>query len=173
MNRKGFETAFPSMKNRPVDSFDQEVIVRETTREENIQRLNQLFKNFQVAMLTTIQPRDGSLHSRPMMVQPANEDGSLWFFSKFSTAKIDEIRAGSQVNLAYADPSQGRYISISGAAYILRDRIQMEALWSEVYRQWFPEGIDEPDLVLLRVNMTSAEIWDRSSQADGAFLKLS
>lgn len=145
--------------------------MNETKREESIQRLSELLNNFKVAMLTTLMSRDGSLHSRPMMAQKGPFDGNLWFFSRFSTSKVDEIRGGSQVNLAYADPDKGCFVSISGGAYVIRERMQMEEHWDEVYRSWFPNGLDEPDLILLRVDVTSAEIWDAASRAEGVSLK--
>jgi general stress protein 26 len=136
----------------------------EPVREKNIIRLNELLKNFRTAMLTTLQTRDGSLHSRPMVVQQTPFNGRLWFFSKFSSAKVDEIRSGSQINLAYVDPEKKRYISVSGAAYILQDRLKMETLWDNSYRTWFPGGLEEPDLVLIRIDVTEAEIWDEEQQ---------
>lgn len=149
--------------------------MNETRHEENVARLGTLLKDYQVAMLTTLHAQDGSLHSRPMMTQFFTQtelfDGTLWFFSKFSSAKVDEIRAGSQVNIAYSSPGQNRYISVSGAAYVIRERMRMETLWNEVYRTWFPRGLDEPDLVLLRVDVSEAEIWDAASGVNGEPLK--
>lgn len=135
--------------------------------QEKIRRIAELLKHYDVAMLTTIQPRDGSLHSRPMVAQAGKFDGQLWFYSRFNSSKIDEIRAGSQVNLAYVDPDGRRYLSISGTAFIERDRNKIKALWSEIYRAWFPRGLDEPDLALLCVNVTEAEIWDAASYSFG------
>jgi general stress protein 26 len=146
--------------------------VKEETREANIRRLNQLIEGFDVAMLTTLQTRQGSLHSRPMMAQEMPFDGTLNFLTKFSTDKIDEIRAGSQVNVSFAAPTKGRYISVSGTAYIIHDRIQIESMWSEIYRAWFPLGLDEPDLALLRVDVNEAEIWDAASGVEGESLQL-
>lgn len=145
--------------------------MKDTTQQENIRRLRELLADFPVAMLTTLQPRDGSLHSRPMMAQAAGFDGQLWFFSRFNSAKVDEIRAGSQVNLAYTDPGTGRYLSISGVAYIEHDRRIMQALWSDIYRAWFPRGFDEPDLALLRVEVHQAEVWDAAAHIEGETLR--
>jgi general stress protein 26 len=141
--------------------------MKNQTIEDNVRRLKNLLVDFDIAMLTTVQVRDGSLHSRPMMAQVSGFDGQLWFFSRFNSAKVDEIRAGSQVNLAYTDPSSGRYISISGTAYIERDRRKMQDLWSEIYRAWFPRGLDEPDVALLRIEVVEAELWDAATQATG------
>jgi general stress protein 26 len=145
--------------------------VKEETREENIQRLGKLLQSFDVAMLTTLQPRDGILRSRPMVAPASEFDGTLWFISKFSSGKVDEIRAGSQVNLSYASESKGRYLSLSGTAYVVPDKLRMETLWTEAYRAWFPHGLDEPELVLLRVDIVEAEIWDSESGTNALLLR--
>lgn len=146
--------------------------MNEEKRTENIRQINEVLAGFEVAMLTTLQARDGSLHSRPMMYQNQPFDGSLWFFSKFSSAKVDEIRGGSQVNLSFASAEKQRYVSISGSAYVIRERMRMEALWDEKYRTWFPNGLDEPDLVLLRVDVVEAEVWDAKRKASGLSIRL-
>jgi general stress protein 26 len=145
--------------------------MKDETRQANIKQMQKLLEEFSVAMMTTIQPRDGSLHSRPMMAQAPGFDGSLWFFSRFASGKVDEIRAGSQVNLAFSDPNQERYVSISGVAHLERDREKMQELWSELYRAWFPRGLEEPDLVLLRIEVSEAEVWDAATRVNGELLK--
>jgi hypothetical protein len=32
-----------------------------------------------------------------------------------------------------------------------------------VYKAWFPQGLDDPDLALLQVHVNQAEYWDTSS----------
>jgi general stress protein 26 len=147
--------------------------MKEEIRQANVKRLLALMEDFSVAMMTTIQPRDGSLHCRPMMAQAPGFDGNLWFFSRFASSKVDEIRAGSQVNLSFSDPNNGCYLSVSGAAYVERDYQKMQELWSEVYRSWFPLGLEEPDMVLLRIEVSEAEIWDAGTKANGELLKFS
>jgi hypothetical protein len=44
-----------------------------------------------------------------------------------------------------------------------RDRGKMEALWRPQYRAWFPDGLDDPDLGLLKVSIEAAEYWDSPS----------
>jgi general stress protein 26 len=36
----------------------------------------------------------------------------------------------------------------------------MQELWSIWIKPWFPDGLDDPDLVLLKVSITEAEYWD-------------
>lgn len=127
--------------------------------EEAIQKLGALIKDVKFAMLTT-QTAEGHLHSRPMATQQLEFDGILWFLTSISSAKIDEVQQHHQVNLAYADANDDKYVSVAGTAEILRDREKLEELWSPFHAAWFPQGKDDPDIALIKVTVESAEYWD-------------
>ncbi len=129
---------------------------------EDVKKLSQLIKGIRVAMLTTV-CADGSLRSRPMVTQDAEFDGSLWFFTRADTPKVEEVRQREQVNLAYAVPEDQRYVSVSGTAHLVRDPQKVKELWSPVLKAWFPQGPDDPQLALLRVDVERAEYWDAPS----------
>jgi general stress protein 26 len=133
-----------------------------TDRDQAIQKLGELIRDIEVAMLTTVD-RDGSLRGRPMATQTTDFDGELWFFTQASSPKVGEVQREEQVNVAYAEPDKQHYVSLSGRARIVRDRKKAEELWSPVLKAWFPEGLDDPDLALLRVVVDKAEYWDAPS----------
>jgi general stress protein 26 len=125
-------------------------------------KLAEMIEDIRIAMLTTAMP-DGTLRSRPMATQQVEFDGGLWFFTQASAAKAEEIRANPHVNVSYASPRENRYVSVSGTAAVVRDRGKMEELWDLLYKAWFPRGLEEPDLALLRVDVERAEYWDAPS----------
>ncbi len=128
-----------------------------------MRKLRRLVKGIRVAMMTTT-TEDGTLHSRPMATSEAlDDDGALWFFTSCETEKVREINADHHVNIAFADPNDDRYVSITGMAEVVRDREMMHKLWSPMLRIWFPRGLDEPDIALLRVEVERAEYWDPSA----------
>jgi len=134
-----------------------------STPQSDTEKLAKLIKGINVAMLTT-QDDDGTLRSRPMQTQSAEEfDGTLWFFSQFSSHKMHEVDREHQVNLSYADPANNRYVSVSGQATVSRDRAKVDELWSPVLKAWFPKGKDDPDIALLKVEVSKAEYWDAPS----------
>lgn len=124
-----------------------------------LQDLWDKIKDVRVAMLTTTE-QDGSLRSRPMYTQQAEFDGDLWFFTADDSGKVAEIRADSDVNLAYAEPKDSRYVSVSGKAELVKDRAKIDELWSPMLKAWFNGGKDDPHLALLRVRVSEAEYWD-------------
>ncbi len=132
------------------------------TREEAIEKLNNLIEDIDFAMLTTVDT-DGVLRSRPMSTQEAEFDGTLWFFTSDKTHKVEEIERDNRVNASYAEPKDNVYVSVSGTAAIVKDKTKMEELWNPILKAWFPKGLDDPNICLLRVDVEQAEYWDSPS----------
>jgi general stress protein 26 len=128
----------------------------------DIETLHEQLKDIRIAMLTTAD-LNGTLRSRPMGTQDAEFDGDLWFFTSDTSGKANEIRHDQQVNLSYVDPGKNRYVSVSGRAALVHDKARMKEYWNPIYKAWFPEGLDTPDLALLRVTAEKAEYWDAPS----------
>lgn len=131
-------------------------------RQASIEKLNSLIKDIKFAMLTTAES-DGTLRSRPMATQQSPFDGDLYFFTYGHAPKVEEAQQHRNVNLSYANPDDNAYVSVSGKAELLRDRSKMEELWNPIYKAWFPKGLDEPDIALLKVNVEQAEYWDSTN----------
>jgi general stress protein 26 len=114
-----------------------------------LKKLRQLAKDIEYCMLTTVE-QDGSLHSRPMASnREIEENGDLWFFTRASSHKIDEVNRHQQVNVSFAAPDKQTYVSMSGKA--------------ELVKAWFPQEVNEPDIALLKVSVETAEYWDSPS----------
>ena len=139
----------------------------DTGHDAAIQKLGQLIDDIQFAMLTTAE-FDGTLRSRPMATHQDHGtkfDGVLWFFTQAGTGKVDEVQQDQHVNLSYSSPEKSKYVSVSGIATLVRDRVKAKELWEPKYTAWFPQGLDDPTLALLRVDVTKAEYWDTPGSA--------
>jgi general stress protein 26 len=132
------------------------------SKDDALRQIYDKIQNIEYAMLTSIGD-DGLLRSRPMNTVQADMDGRLWFFSVDHTEKTNEVSRNSQVNLAYSDVSNQTYVSVTGTASLVHDRVKMEKLWDPLLRQWFPQGVDTPGLALLCVEIEQAEFWDNSA----------
>lgn len=130
----------------------------EDTRQASIEKLKSLTEGVDFCMLTTI--NGGQLRSRPMSTQEMDENGDLWFFTSDDTHKVDEIEADNRVNAAYSKIDDNLYVSVSGRASLVKDREKIEELWNPILKAWFPEGLDDPHLALLKVSIEEAEYWD-------------
>ena len=133
-----------------------------TERDDHIKQLGKLIKDVKIAMLTT-READGTLRSRPMTTQQFEFDGDLWFFIGASSSAVKEVQHENNVNLSYANPDDTAYVSASGTAQLVRDQAKIKELWNPILKAWFPQGLDDPDLALLKVHVTQAEYWDAPS----------
>jgi general stress protein 26 len=125
----------------------------------DLRHLGDLLEDIEVAMLTT-HAADGSLVTRPLQTLALDGNGELVFFTAASSHKVDELTDIAVFNLASAPPGAQRYASGRGPARIDRDRATIEALWSLPQTVFFPQGKDDPDLVVLRVRVRDAVYWE-------------
>lgn len=153
------------------DPTEDEDMDGQTTREAGLEKLRELIKGMHVAMLTT-RTADGRLLSRPLGTQGVERDGDLWFVTGFDSEKVREIEANPEVNVAYASKDHNTYVSISGSASVTRDRATIDAHWTPAMSIFFPDGKDDPNLCMLRVEAHSAEYWDGPGSAAGKALYL-
>ena len=127
---------------------------------ESVKKIADLIKSIDFGMLTTLDA-EGRLHSRPMSSNKEVEfDGDVWFFTYAATPKVHEIENKPYVNVAFSDPKTQTYVSLSGRAELVRDPAKIKELWQPSLKAWFPKGLDEPDIALIKVNADQAEYWD-------------
>jgi general stress protein 26 len=138
---------------------------------EQMEHLRKLIKGIRVAMLTTVSDH-GLLHSRPLATQEVELDGDLWFFTKKDASKVLDLRKNSSVNVSYSDPENDRYVSVGGHAELIESKAKARKLWSPSQTVWFPDGPEDPYLMLLKVNVEQAQYWDHSAGKMVMFLAL-
>ena len=124
-----------------------------------------LVKSMDYAIFTTRSVEGAALHARPMAYRSIEGDAELWFFSKKSSRKAEEIEAQPDVLISFADPRAQHFVSISGRAEIISDRGIVESRWSEIYRAWFPGGPSDENVIAIRVTAEHAEYWDTPTSA--------
>ena len=127
---------------------------------KSIRQIADLLEKIDTAMLTTVGP-DGFLVSRPLSTRASSFDGKrVWFFTEADSPKVAEIARHPKVNLAYASSDRNTYVSLAGTAEVNRDRRRITRLWNDAMKAFFPNGKDDPNLVLLEVQVRSIEYWD-------------
>lgn len=128
----------------------------------SIDKLKEKIEDIEICMFSTVEP-SGKILSRPMSTRKMDPDGSLWFFTNELSEKVDDVETYDNVNLAYANVSKQSYVSISGSAEIVKDQMVIDKLWSPILKAWFPRGLNDPNLALIKVIPHSAEYWNASS----------
>ena len=132
---------------------------KELTGNDGMEKIGSLIEDIRFAMMTTA-AKDGSFDSRPMATQKTKFDGTVWFLTAQDSRKVKEIIEDSHISLLYADPSNAKYVTLKGRAHVSRDREKIHELWNPMYTAWFPQGEDDPQITVLRVDVTEAEYWE-------------
>lgn len=131
--------------------------------ENTFEHLQDLVRDIRFAMFTT-RGADGRLHARPMTTQKAktgpDRADTLWFFMSRSSDSVREFTADPIVNVSYADTEDDTYVSVAGTANLVESQSEKERFWSKSVGAWFPQGIEDPDLALVCVQIHSAEYWN-------------
>lgn len=108
--------------------------------------------------------RDGEhLRGRPMRAIPIRESNVILFVTSKSTHKPDEMKSDPNVCLSFVDTSGRTYVSLTGAIEVLEDHDLMRGAWSKNDDAYFPQGLQDPDAVLLRFSPEFGEYWDSPS----------
>ena len=130
----------------------------------DLNKVQEIIDSIEVGMLTTMQD-DGDHRSRPMQTQKLDADGCLWFLTSRESHKTEELLKHPKVNVAYANPESQSYVSVVGEASLVDDPAVKKDLWSPVAKAWFPKGLEDPNLTVLKVKIKEAEYWDSSSSS--------
>lgn len=121
-----------------------------------------MVSDIHIAMLCT-HGATGHIHSRPMGTTEVDENGYIWFFSEHNSEKIKDIERNPNVCVCYSDPNANTYVCVMGEASVVNERQKIEEHWSPALKVWFPNGKEDPNLTLIKINAHEAEYWDSSS----------
>ncbi|WP_262690648.1 pyridoxamine 5'-phosphate oxidase family protein [Kordiimonas aestuarii] len=128
---------------------------------EQAQEIWEYIKGTKVAMITSHD--QGVLRARPMRHEQHDFDGMLWFFTSKASDKVGEFTEDDRVCVTYANPSKATYVSLSGFVRFTDDKALIDKFWNAEAAAWFPDGKDDPNVALMGVQVTQAEVWDSES----------
>jgi general stress protein 26 len=126
------------------------------TSSDDRQRLVELMRDMPVAMFTTF----GAEGPRtvPMARQDVEPDAEMWFISGRSTGPVAALERNAQVALSFS--SRSAWVALTGTATVVDDTEKLKELWSSFTEAWLPGGPEDPEAVLIKVDVERAEFWD-------------
>lgn len=100
------------------------------------------------------------LRGRPMAGYPRPDEHRIWFLAHANGLKDDEIAARPSVCVTLANPSKQHFVSVGGTASVQHDLERKRELWSIAAQAWFPDGPEDPNIILICVDVEEGEFWD-------------
>jgi len=123
------------------------------------------------AMLSTI-AADGKIAARPMSNNGDVEyDGDNYFFAFEESHTVGEIKKNPNIGLSFAGAKSilgkpGIFIAIEAVAELIRDKAAFKAHWNKDIEEWAADGIDTPNLVLIKAHASRIHYWDGKDQGE-------
>ncbi len=138
---------------------------------KTLEELSEKMKDIDFAMLAT-HTKGGKIGARPMSNnREVDYDGDAWFFTDDTTLMVADIATDPSVTLSYQGSSgllglRPFFLAIEGRASLIRDKAQFSAHWTRGLERWWPDGIDTPGLVLMKVSGERAHYWDGEDEGE-------
>jgi general stress protein 26 len=100
------------------------------------------------------------LSIRPMATQKVDESGNVYFLAVRDADSVKHINAAPEIQVTWSNDQKSEYLALYGTAEVYRDQKEIDEMWSSFIKTWFPEGKDDPNLVIIRFRPESGHYWD-------------
>ncbi|HLX30234.1 MAG TPA: pyridoxamine 5'-phosphate oxidase family protein [Casimicrobiaceae bacterium] len=124
-----------------------------------------------VAMLST-QDADGTPIARPVMPVRIELEGRVWLFTEIDGDIAGDIRRDPRVQALFVNQQNELYASLTGVAEVLHDPDKAREIWSASAGVWYPNGPDDANLGLVRIDVHRGDYWDMKDGKLVRFFKL-
>lgn len=112
-------------------------------------------------MLTTFSGE--TIRGRPMTAIPRRDENTIWFFADRAAHAEADIRRDPRACIAFADPRDQTYVSLTGRVSLHEDESLKKDLWNMGVDVYFPGGPENPEVVLIGFEPEEGEYWDSPS----------
>jgi general stress protein 26 len=132
------------------------------TGDQAVAKVRKLLPSFKAALFVTGVASGTGLHSRPLALQgdPSVFGGSLWFFADDRSPKVYELAVNTKVTLFCQNDEATHYLQLDGTASLSKDKSKMRELYTPMVKTWFPDGLEDPHLTLIRFDASAGVFWE-------------
>jgi general stress protein 26 len=141
------------------------------SNEEALKKLKKIVEEVRICMLVTNNKTEHE-HTRPMATIEVDDAGALWFFTDIRSIKVEEVANDHDVHLIFSHPGKESYLDLWGRGSINTDRQLRKAKWKPVVKAYFPNGVDDPNLALLKVAPSDVYYWESETGKMMQFIKM-
>ncbi|MEZ5779802.1 MAG: pyridoxamine 5'-phosphate oxidase family protein [Paracoccaceae bacterium] len=108
---------------------------------------------------------DSGQHMQPMTHFADAEAATVCFITSAETDLARAVGQGARAHYCVAAPDDGVYACLRGTLVQSQDSGKLDELWSPAAAAWFKEGRDDPNVMLLQLNLQDAALWAASTSA--------
>ena len=98
-------------------------------------------------------------HMQPMAAFGDKAGDAIWFFTKKDTDLVTQTGAAHDAMVCIMAKDMEFQACIHGALTPDTDLAKRDAYWSPFVSAWYPDGKDDPDLIMMRLDPSDARVW--------------
>ena len=136
-----------------------------------------LMEESKAAILTTITP-DGFPITRAMFnlrnkeqfpefsefFKNLENQFTIYISTNTSSNKVDHLSKNPKMAVYFCDPEDFKGFMLGGSVEIVDDMKVKREIWLDWWTRYYPEGLDDPDYSLLRMEPTNARFYYKLNQ---------
>jgi general stress protein 26 len=98
----------------------------------------------------------GRSRARTMDAFPPDENMTVWMATNPKTRKVAEVRRDPRVTLYYYDAASQSYVTITGRARLVDDKVEKQKRWKEEWKSFYPDR--DASYLLIAVSPEQLEV---------------
>ncbi|HKX78485.1 MAG TPA: pyridoxamine 5'-phosphate oxidase family protein [Novosphingobium sp.] len=127
---------------------------------------HEFWEAFEDSPFIMIKLQGAAGHAEPMTAQlDKSARHAVWFF----LPRGNRIAAGGKAMGHVATKGHDVFACIDGTLVEETDRARREKHWDNAAEAWFPNGLDDPNVLMLRFEIQDAEVWTADPSLRGKF----
>lgn len=127
------------------------------------------WKAFESSPFIMMRLEDSNEHAEPMTAQlDRDAHHAIWFF----LARDNRIAAGGPAMGQVATKGHDVFACISGVLAEETDQSIRDKHWNTIVEAWFPNGKNDPNILMLRFDIKDSEVWVSDMSLKGKFKML-
>jgi len=108
-------------------------------------------------------------HAEPMTAQlDRDAHHAIWFF----TSRDNRIAGGGKAMGQFVSKGHDVFACVDGTLVEETDHAVWDKHWSRFAEAWFPNGRQDPNVIMLRLDISEAEVWVSDPSIKGKFKML-
>lgn len=119
----------------------------------------EFWKRLRDSMTVMLGINDPGQHTQPMTAFPEEDSNTVWFFTRDDIDLARDAGAGREARMIFATKDSALHADIRGTLDCVRDRARVDKYWGPMVAAWYPQGKDDPHLILLRFVPEEGQVW--------------
>lgn len=114
----------------------------------------------------------GAIAARPMSNnREVDYDGDSYFFTWADSRSVEDIGRDPHVGLGFQGKGgllgrPGIFIAVEARAEVIREKAEFAEHWTKDLDRWFEQGVDTPNLAMIRCSAQRIHYWDGMEEGE-------